>query len=176
MYSRLRLEREQRDMALVQEGFRLVVSIADTGFNITTRSYQLRGTTSALATADAAALLPTLIAVTDGAIVAYQIVETFTENAVVLPTGGRKITDQALVTVNIAGFGNKKASFNIPVPKDTIFVAAIGTNRDVVDLSDTALIAFSDQFKTTGSAFISDGESLNNMFAGKRISRGSRTG
>lgn len=163
-------------MALVSAGWRMTVSLADTSFDITTRTYELRGATAADAATDALGILTVLDPVTDCQIVGYELTEKFEESVISLPGGNVKTTDQALVTVNIAGMGTKKASFNIPGPNVGIFQAAVGTGNDIVDLLDAALVAYSDVFKSTGEAFISDGEDLGSMYYGKRISRGSRTG
>ncbi len=92
-----------------------------------------------------------------------------------LPAVDCLITDIASLVVNLAGGEGKKGILKIPCPQEIIFVDTSGPNRNVLDTLDAAVIAYVDEFQTTGGSFtISDGEFVDDttpMVAGKRISR-----
>lgn len=119
-------------------------------------------------------LVTAVDAVTDALITDTFIVITEKES-LALPAAECQIFDIGSLVVNLAGGEGKKGILKIPCPTDTIFVAASGPNWNVMDTTDAALIAYVDEFQTTGGSFtISDGEFVDDttpMVAGKRISR-----
>jgi len=144
-------------MALVTQGFRLVTQMKDTGGNLTTRSYQMTAADYATAQTDAVDIITKLKAVSDAAVSGYHIQEVFVENAFALP-GAAEVENQALLTLPIAGKPNKSASVSIPAPNVGIMAGLTGPNFNVVDFTDTNLIAFVNLFITGGKAKLSDGE------------------
>ncbi len=119
-------------------------------------------------------LVTAVNAVTDALITDTFIVVTEKES-LILPAAECKIWDLASIVTNLAGGEGKKATIQMPCPNIGIFVAATGPNKNVVDTSDTALLAYIDEFQTTGGNFtISDGEFIDDttpLQSGKRIGR-----
>ncbi len=119
-------------------------------------------------------LVTAVDAITDALITDTFIVVTEKES-LVLPASECKITDIASIVTNLAGGEGKKATVQMPCPNIGIFVAATGSNKNVVDTTDVSLLAYIDEFQTTGGNFtISDGEFIDDttpLVAGKRISR-----
>ncbi len=119
-------------------------------------------------------LVTAVDAVTDALITDTFIVITEKES-LTLPAAECQIFDIASLVVNLAGGEGKKATMQMPCPTDTIFVDTSGPNWNVVDTTDAALLAYLDEFQTTGGSFtISDGEFIDDttpINAGKRISR-----
>lgn len=163
-------------MAFVSGGFWSSISIADNGGNVTTKTYELDAADAAEATTNHAAVLAALTNVTDGRIIGHFWYEKMVQDTPTLPGAGVQIEDQALLTFEIAGNPLKSATHTIPAPKIGIFSAASGSGANVVDLANTAVIAYRSMFQGAGECFISDGEKAERLKAGKRIHRKSRSG
>jgi hypothetical protein len=164
-------------MSFVAYGFTGYVTLLDNGGNETSKTYLLQAADAAAAATAIAAIATALTAVTDATIVAYGSTERVVNDAVTYPSAGVQIENLALVDAAILDEPTKTATFTIPAPKIGIFVGSVGAPANVVDLTDTDLIAYANLFKiTTGKAYISDGETLDFMKSGKRIHRKSRNG
>jgi len=162
-------------MALVTNNFWLTISLADNGANVSTKTYQLQAADFATATTDAATIIAALNGVTNSVIVGYSLSERFIENAISYPAAGVENEDKASITGLLVG-GIKKANFQIPAPVISMFQGATGPAANIVDVSDAALVVYADLFDTGGEAYISDGELLDFMLSGSRISAKSRKG
>lgn len=156
-------------MALVSTGYILTVTVIDNGRNRSTLRYQLRSADFATAVTDSATILAALQDVTQAEITGYQISELFREDAVILPGYGIHVEDKASVTCQLTTGGGKKANFKIPAPVSGIFQATQDQGANIVDVTDSLLVAYGNIFKSTGQAYISDGEDLDLLISGKRI-------
>jgi len=163
-------------MALTADGFRLVVSLADNGGNISTLTYALVAADHVTALADAVIITNALAAVTNAVIVQYAIKTMFAEDGFVYPEAGVENEDKASITVLLKGLGAKKANVKIPAPVIGIFTDTKGLGANVVDISDTDLNTYLDIFDDTGEATLSDGEEMDKPLTGKRISARSNRG
>lgn len=110
------------------------------------------------------------IAVGDGAIKGHRNALKYEEGSFALPTStAAESGEHAIIVTNISA--TKTAVVNLPFPKDTagtVYIAASGKNRKVVDTTSALLLAYLDNFEA-GKAFISDGEhSLGNVVSGRR--------
>ncbi len=157
-------------MALAHVWFELTVSLADNGANVTTKRYRLRSADAAAAVTDSAAIIAALDAITNSIIVGYRINDVFHEGTIVYPAAGIENEDKASITVLLDTGGGKKANIKIPAPVIGIFNDTEGAGAKVVDVLDTALVTYANLFKSGGECYISDGEDLNKMMSGKRIS------
>lgn len=172
----MRTSAQRGRMAIVGVGYEGSIELVDNGGNRTTKTYQLRATTPAEAITAIASIASSLDAITNASIVGYKASQVFAEDALVFPSGDVQIENQALVRVSIADNPLKSATFSVPAPVIGIFTGVIGGSANVVDIADADLVTYSNEFKATGSAFISDGEDLDFMVSGKRIHRKSRNG
>lgn len=163
-------------MALAHVWFELTASLADNGANITTKRFRLRSADIATAITDSAAIIAALDAVTNSVIVGYRISDVFYEGSVTYPAAGIENEDKASVSVLLTTGGGKKANLKIPAPVIGIFNATEGAGANVVDVSDAALNTYFDCFKSGGECFVSDGEDLDSLMSGKRISAKSLNG
>lgn len=167
-------------MAVVQQAWRLVVSLVDTGGNKTSKTYELTATDtgddiSAVRTA-ASDIIAKLLAVTDAKMVNYQIAAVYVEDALTLPTGA-EIEDNLQISAKIAGIPNKSAVFEIPAPKSTLWQAPTGPGWNQPDFSVTALGNYINEFIVGGNATISDGESISVQdIKGRRVHHKSTKG
>lgn len=120
----------------------------------------------AAAVAAEAALRPDFAAVTGMAIRSMHLYQEYVEASLAYPSGVEK-ENEALLALEISGAPNKTATIAIPGALDTIFVAATGPNRDIVDTADAAVVAFVANF-TSGVFSVSDGEQAENLIGGVR--------
>lgn len=163
-------------MALVTDHWQLTVKLMDNGRKPFLKPYELRGADYAAATANAAALLSSLSGVTDLEITGYSISEIFVEDAVVVPTLLNAQGEmQARVVLQLDTSPLKKWTHDIPGPKDTLFQDVVGTTGyDIVSTTDAFVVAYFEEFESTGSVFASDGEDVdatNGIIEGARVHR-----
>lgn len=110
------------------------------------------------------------LAVADGAIKGHYHRVDYAEAAFALPTSTAAETgEHAIIITSISAL--KKATINLPFPKDTpgvVYEGASGKARKKVLSTSSALLAYLDNFEA-GGAFVSDGEHiLGNIIDGRR--------
>ena len=155
-------------MALTAGRWWTVVQLIDTGGKVVTRRYeQSAPADDAAARAASLALVTDLAAVTDCVIKAYSTHQEFVEDALSLPSGA-EAEMQALINVGIEDEPLKNATLSIPAPVDGIFAGATGSNYDVVDGTDSDLIAFLANFDSEELFYVSDGEQMDGFKNGHR--------
>lgn len=163
-------------MGLVSNGWWLRCSLVDNGANVTTKRYELTAADAATAATDVAAIIAALNAVTDAVMVSYSYGEEFVEESVSYPAAGIENENKASITCLLDTGGGKKANFKIPAPVIGLFVASTGSSANIVDIEDADLVTYAALFEAGNEAFISDGETLDVMLKGKRISARNRRG
>lgn len=133
------------------------------------REFELTATVPADAVAEGIAMAVEYQALTQCQIVARHFALRQEENAISTPVSG-EVQVKAIVTVRLEG-GNEKATLDIPAPVETLFRALSGDDNKIVDITNTPLNNFVDNFKTTGSdvALISDGEHISEILRGKKV-------
>jgi len=165
-------------MAIVTQGWELSISLVDNGANVTTLSWQANtAVVTDYATAQAArdALVTDLAAISDSVIVGTRLTEVEYNDSVAYPVAGVENENKASITYLIQGT-NKKGNLQIPAPKIAIFVNPSGPSANVVNVQQALVTAYCDNFRTTGGWYVSDGESLQTILKGKRISAKNNNG
>lgn len=163
-------------MALVSDGFRLTVTLVDTGANTTSKTFDLTAADYATALADSAAIMASLNGVTDALVKGYSIAERYIENTPGLPLAA-EISDRASVLVQLASNPFKKETIEIPAPIAGMFQGASGDAWNLVNVANAALGTFLAHFALGAEATISDGETIETpALKGKRIHVASRNG
>lgn len=148
-------------MALSHQKFMLSVTFRDSGDDEFTRTFELRGADYAAAAANAATVLGAFVAASDSKVASYAISDVFAEDAWAAYAGDTvRNSVQAVLTVDIAGSPNKKATIVIPAPKNAVFTAVTGAGSDVVSPVAALVTGVVNCFKAAGQAFISDGEDV----------------
>lgn len=149
-------------MAFVQVGWRATYTILDKGSNVTKKTLELRGADFDEASTNAAAYRVALTNVMASVVLGFDVAAVFEEDTVVLPTGDTAINSmQAIQSGLIEGEPLKRATWTIPGPLPLVFVSTTaGENYDIVNNANSFVIALTNQYKSTGSVFISDGEDL----------------
>lgn len=164
-------------MALVQVGFRTVVTLVDIEGDKTTRSYEMAASLYADAVTDAAALITALNAMTDDTIAGYTIETVFSDDAFALPlVANTQNFNQALLIYQLDGLPIHQGTQSIPAPTQGIFVASSGPNAKVVDVADAAVVAWRTLFQSGGGFYLSDGETADILLSGHRRSVRSTSG
>lgn len=112
-----------------------------------------------------------LVNVTDATLAYSRLSNTYNESSA---AGVGDVFEKATISVHIGqtGQAEKFATINIPAPKDTIFVSATGTGRDVVNVSQGDLVAY---VQTLDAVTISDGEVINDALGSSGMDNGRRT-
>lgn len=168
-------------MAFIDQGWELVASFVDTGGNPTTRTFQLTATDTAGDITDVIddvqIIIAAWVAATDAILVKQVVSKVSVEDSVVLPAGDINVENNLQVTAKIFGTPNKSATFEIPAPKSTLFVAPTGPGHNTADFADPLLAAVVNIYKDGGQATISDGESITDQnIKGKRVHHKSTKG
>lgn len=163
-------------MALTAVRFEAAFAVYDTGGNHSILTYELRGAVYADAAADAVSIATALAAVTDAVIGGYRMAEVWEESAFAYPAGGIEVENKASLTTLLAGVGAGKANLKIPAPVDGIFQEATGPGYNIVDIVDADLVTYTNLFKAAGECYISDGQDMDSLVAGKRVHAKSNRG
>lgn len=163
-------------MALVTTGFEASFALYDTGGNHSILTYELRGATYADAKINADAIAIALAAVTDAVIGGFRLAEVYEEAVFAYPAGGIEIENKASLTTLLAGVGAGKANLKVPAPVDGMFQEATGPGYNIVDIVDADLVTYTNLFKAAGECYISDGQDMDSLIAGKRVHAKSNRG
>lgn len=165
-------------MALVSSGFWLSVTLVDNGANQTTLSWQANPlTVTDLVTAEAArdSLLEDLIQITDARVSGTRLSVVQYEDELTYPPAGVENENKASVTYLIQD-SNKRGNFKVPAPVQDIFVNTAGPSANVVDVTENIVTTYADNFRSVGGWLVSDGEHLQTLLKGKRISSKNNNG
>jgi hypothetical protein len=165
-------------MAIVTKGFELSISVADNGANVSTLSWEANtAVVTDFATAVTArdGLVTDLSAITDSIIIGTRLTEVQYEDSVAYPVAGVENENKASISYLITGT-NEVGNLKIPAPVQDIFVSPTGPSANVVDVGDALVTAYTDNFRVTGGWAVSDGQSLQTVLKGKRISAKNNNG
>lgn len=166
-------------MAIVEAGWEASFDLLDGFGKLGTKTVRLRADDAAEAEVAAANYLASLLAVTDCILAGYRISQIFTENAMgALPAVTVMHNITASITAAILDLPFKFATAAIPGPKITVFNGTSGRNANIVNVGAAIVTAFLTEYTEAGSAYISDGESLDPVFnaSGERVSKYRRLG
>lgn len=168
-------------MAFVSQGWFLDTTWIDTGGNITTRRFMLTATDTAgditAVIDDVQTVVAAYIAATNAVLTKQVVGQINVEDSVTLPTGDVNVENNLQVSAKIFGTPNKSAVFEIPAPKDTLFVSPTGPGHNQADFADPLLAAVVNLYKNTAQLYISDGEVITDQnIKGKRVHHKSTKG
>lgn len=168
-------------MAFISQGWFLDTNWIDTGGNLTSRRFQLTATDTAgdiaAVIAGVQVIIAAYIAASNAVLVKQVVSQVNVEDTVVLPAGDVNVENNLQVSAKIFGTPNKSAVFEIPAPKDTLFVAPTGPGHNLADFADLVLAAVVNLYKNGGQVLISDGESITDQnIKGKRVHHKSTRG
>lgn len=159
-------------MALVEATFpwELSVSLGATNDKKLTKQYTLQAADAASAATETGNILTQLALVSAGAIVGYKVSQVFIEDNYVRPTSqDAEWGEEATITGKILDEPFKSYTLRVPFPKIDIFVSSAGRNRDIVDISDPAVLGYAGLFNSGAAAYISDGEFTETVEGGRRV-------
>lgn len=157
-------------------GFFVTVQIMDKGEEKATLTVELRSATHAAAITDFASWVAAFVAVSQAEVLGYNIQQRYVNDAIIIPAAGQ-LQEKARVAFRLEGTSEYE-TLDIPSPRDTVFLDTNGANSEIVDVNDAALVTYTNLYKSAGIAFISDGEALEEVSRGERVStrKGMRRG
>jgi len=162
-------------MALVEQGYELVVSLVDSAGDPTTRTFPLNAADAAEAATATTTILAAIAGASDGVVAGYRLALVFYEDALSLPATGVEGAVEASLTAYIEDAGNKKGDYSIPMPKAGVFVGTIGKSRNIVNTGAAIVLAYHALFSgATPPATFSDGEQAGGLIKGARVVGGKR--
>jgi len=153
-------------------GYFVTVSIMDRNEDKATLTYELRSADETEAIADTATIITNLLVVSQVVVLGYNIQKRYFNDAIIIPAAG-ELQIKARIAFRIEG-SPEYETLDIPAPDEDIFLGLVGKNNKIVDTADLGVIAYTNMFKSVGIAFISDGEALEQVSEGKKVS--SRSG
>lgn len=171
-------------MALVTEGFEIMITVADNGNNRGTYTFICDpANVPDFATAQTArtSIRTAFDALTQAVIVGTRLTEVQYEDAIVYPASLVELENKASITYQILG-QNKKGNLKIPAPIPTLFIGSAGNAANQVNVVEPLLTTYVGNFFSAGYFTISDGEKIaqdpngNGVIVGKRISAKNNNG
>jgi hypothetical protein len=159
-------------MALVESTnpFSLSVRLGATNDRSVPKRFILQATDETEAAAAAATILTALGNVSAGKIIGYSISHEYVEDNYTRPTDeDAEWGEAAVISGKLLDRPLQSWSQKIPFPKIGLFVASAGKNRDVIDITDAAVVAFANLFHSGNQAFVSDGEFAETLEDGRRL-------
>jgi len=158
-------------MAFVAGRWFTVIKFMETSRKVTTRRYEQSAPADYAAAQTAAlALVTDFAAVTDAEILSYHVYQENDEDTVVVPSAA-EIQNEALLSFSIISSPNKFGTVAIPAAKASIFSGATGPQYDIVDIEDSNVAAFADNWLLDDLYWLSDGETADALEGGKRRHR-----
>lgn len=162
-------------MSYTSQGFFVEITCVDKAQRRSKIVYKLQSTTAADAATDSAAFIALFVTVTNAIVAGYHILQKFSNDAFSVPVIGTFNSVKAVVSGTVVGNPTKSVILNIPNPVDGIFAGGAGTPAyNVVDIADSDLSDYAAAFGTGGQVYISDGELLDAMTKGVRVTRSLR--
>jgi len=134
------------------------------------KEYELTAADFATAETDMLVIIAALAGVSRGNPIQYSVRKAYAEIPFPGYPEGAQRWDKARIVGQLETAG-KKATLEIPMPEEGIFVGTTGGDAEIVNLSSGLVTAYVNLFATGGEAFISDGEVLGAPVYGRRVSR-----
>ena len=153
-------------------GYYFNITVMDKNMDTVNLDYALRATNDLEADLEAAAILTAFDAVSLAVVVGYSIGQRFVNDSIGIPTAGEVQIKARLSFQEKDSF--HKGTFDIPAPKETIFLATTGKMNNVVDVANSDVTDYADLFRAAGVAYVNGGESLEYLLEGRKVS--SRSG
>lgn len=183
-------------MSLVKLSYLGIFELRDEAGNKSRKAYSLVGATHATALTNAGTILTDLNAVTDALVFSYSVSERYAEDTLLYGAAGSEVENIAEIICPLevaAGEPVKYFAERIPAPNIGIFQGTEGPEKNLVDLTDAALISYLENatdetgYGTPGPdaiTLVSDGEKIKPdntndrpfITSGKRVHRASRKG
>jgi hypothetical protein len=156
-------------MAIVAGRWFTEYELVDKGGQVTRRRFEHNNPADyAAALAAETALRTDLEGVTSCVIKSVRTYQVYYEDSLSLPANAQN-ENQAVFVFQLAD-PLKTGILTVPGPEEGIFVALSGSNSNILDLADAAVVAYADNFLSGGSNLflISDGEEPDALLKGHR--------
>lgn len=153
-------------------GYFVTITLIDRNEDKATLEYELRAADEAAALAAVNTIIIALTNASQARVIGYNVQKRFYNDTPTIPTAG-ELQVKARISFKIADSRDYE-TLDIPAPEETVFLAVTGKANKIVDVTKPLVTAYTDLFKSTGVAFISDGESLETISEGRKVT--SKTG
>jgi len=148
-------------------GYFVTMTVQDRNLDTATLTFELRATSMVDANADTDTIIAAFDAVSQAVVISYNVQQRFWNDSMGIPASG-EVQVKARVSYQLKD-SPEKETFDIPAPKEEIFYALTGKLNKVLDVADLAVIAYANLFRDAGVAYISDGESLEYLLEGRKV-------
>jgi len=149
-------------------GYFLTLTAQDRNLDTVTKTYELRADNEADALVAALDIRAKYEAVSQTVVTGFHCGKRYWNDSIGIPAAG-EIQIKARVSYQLKD-SPEKETLDIEAPNENIFVATTGKMNKVLDVGDPDVIAYTDLFREAGSCFISDGESLEYLLEGRKVS------
>lgn len=149
-------------------GYFLTVQVMDRNEDKASLTYELRAADEAAAITAVNIIIANLSLVSQVEVLGYHIQKRFWNDAVIIPAAG-EMQVKARIAFRLDG-SPEYETLDIPAPDEDIFLGLNGKNNSIVDTDNVDVVAYTNMFKAAGQCFISDGESLEQVSEGRKVS------
>lgn len=156
-------------MALVIWRFQLTIWFADTQDDQVTRTWEMQATDYATALTDAATVISRVEAVSDAEIAGFNVSGKYYEDDYTNPGNGVQNENQAVLLLLPTNESNPYPTVSIPAINDSVMKGASGPDNNIVDITNTDVLAFVGLFITDAELYLSDGETVQGLVSGERV-------
>jgi len=153
-------------------GYFLTLTVIDRNEDKAVLEYELRANDEAEAISETSAVITALTNASQVVVIGYNVQKRFYNDSIVVPAAG-EIQVKARVAFRIAN-SREYETFDIPAPEETLFMTLTGKGNKIVNVNSPLVTGYADVFKAAGSCFISDGETLEEISEGRKVT--SRSG
>jgi hypothetical protein len=153
-------------------GYFLTVTVIDRNEDKSTLEYELRAADEAAAITATNTIIVALTNLSQARVIGYNIQKRFYNDTPTIPTAG-ELQVKARIAFKLENSRDYE-TLDVPAPEEAAFMTLTGKGNKIVDVNKAIVTAYTDLFKSTGVAFISDGEALESISEGRKVS--SRSG
>lgn len=154
-------------------GWWLTVTVIDRNEDNATLTYELRASDYDEAFSYSNTIMTRLTNVSQCRVIGFNVQHRFYNDTPSIPEAG-ELQTKARISFKLEASRDYQ-TFDIIDPEETIFMTTVGKGNKIVNITNVNVIAYANIFKSdVGFAFISDGESLETISEGKKVS--SRSG
>lgn len=156
-------------MALTNTGFTMNVQLVDSGNNKSSLHYTMDTSVvidHAGALVAAALIIADIQAMSGAFITGYGVDTVFRDSAIILPPN-EEVEDKASISFTMDN--GKTGNLRMPAPVPDVFLGTTTELRNQVNLQETVVTDYLDNFRDVGPLFVSETDKLVQAVRGKRI-------
>jgi len=153
-------------------GYFVTLTVIDRNEDKATLEYELRANDEAEALSETSAVITALTNASQCIVIGYNVQKRFYNDSIVVPSAG-ELQVKARIAFRLAD-SREYETLDIPAPEETLFMTLTGKGNKIVNVNSALVTGYTNLFKAAGSCFISDGETLEEISEGRKVT--SKTG